>query len=536
MAAREHTRQVRRVAGELKLFAGYARAFRRFLRKPLTLEDSRALVRRQLRARSESFLRVVETGIFGNPRSPYRRLLEHAGLGFGDVARLVRDHGVDGALARLYDEGVYVTLDEFKGRRPIRRGELEFSARLSDFDNTMVTGAFPAQTSGSRGAAKRVNIDLDLLTHEAAYECLFLDAAGLENRPIAIWHPVPPGVAGMKAVLRHVRHGRPPDKWFSHSRLTPGAGSLRHFLFTTYTVLASRAQGTRFPLPRHVPLGEAAGVARWLEAQTGRGTPAVLSATPSAAVRVCVAASKQRLDIAGTVFRLVGEPFTQAKADVIAQTGSTAFAHYAMAEVGHIGISCAAPEALDDVHFCSDKLGLLQREKTLEANGQKVGALYFTTLLPTCPKIMLNVESDDYAAMEERACGCAVGELGFSPHLHTIRSYEKLSSEGLTLLTSDVIGLVERVLPERFGGHATDYQFVAEEERALARMTLLVSPRVGRVDDVELLSAVLEAFRSKGPAKKMSADIWQDGKALRVDRREPHSTVTAKVPALHVRN
>jgi hypothetical protein len=60
---------------------------------------------------------------------------------------------------------------------------------------------------------------------------------------------------------------------------------------------------------------------------------------------------------------------------------------------------------------------------------------------------MLNVESDDYGVVEERACGCALAEFGFNLHLHTIRSHEKLTSEAMNFLGHDLIRVVEEVLP-----------------------------------------------------------------------------------------
>ena len=82
---------------------------------------------------------------------------------------------------------------------------------------------------------------------------------------------------------------------------------------------------------------------------------------------------------------------------------------------------------------------------------------------------MINVESDDYGVLVKRDCGCPFGSLGFDQHLHGIRSYDKLTSEGMTFLGGELITLVEEILPARFGGHPTDYQFVEEEEGGLKR-------------------------------------------------------------------
>lgn len=129
----------------------------------------------------------------------------------------------------------------------------------------------------------------------------------------------------------------------------------------------------------------------------------------------------------------------------------------------------------------TDKVGMIQRPKQVGDGGLCVGALLFTTLLPSCPKVMLNVESGDYAVAGERRCGCQLERMGFHRRLHEIRSFEKLNSAGVTFLGTELIALVEEVLPARFGGSPIDYQFVEEEEEeedGLPRVSLVVSPRL----------------------------------------------------------
>jgi len=181
------------------------------------------------------------------------------------------------------------------------------------------------------------------------------------------------------------------------------------------------------------------------------GTPAILQSTPSSAVRVCLAARQEAIDLEGAVFRLGGEAYTQSKAAVVADAGARAFCHYFMAEAGLLGIACAVPAEPGDVHVALDKVALLRRPRRL-ATGETVDALLLTTLLPVAPKLMLNVETDDYAVLERRDCGCLVGAAGFGWHLRGIRSYEKLTSEGMSFLGDDLVTLVEHVLPGRFSG------------------------------------------------------------------------------------
>jgi hypothetical protein len=231
--------------------------------------------------------------------------------------------------------------------------------------------------------------------------------------------------------------------------------------------------------------------------------------------------------------RFGGEPYTEAKAEIVAQSGCRAVCHYTMGETGRIGIACGDPMALDDVHFLSDKLAVLQHEKQVDSRGTTVGALAYTSLLPSAPKLLINVESDDYVLLEERTCGCPVGELGLSLHIHRIRSHEKLTSEGNHFLGSDLIALVDEVLPARFGGGPTDYQLVEEEVRGLPKVSVVVPPRIGEVSEREVISTVLRFLGTK-PQNRLMTAVWRDGHTLRVVRREPHATPASKILPLHV--
>ena len=70
---------------DAKMIARYFGGLRHFLREPLSPHECRQRVEEQLRNRTETFLRVLERGVFGNPRSPYRALFRHAGLDYPET-------------------------------------------------------------------------------------------------------------------------------------------------------------------------------------------------------------------------------------------------------------------------------------------------------------------------------------------------------------------------------------------------------------------------------------------------------------------
>jgi hypothetical protein len=438
---------------------------------------------------------------------------------------MLADLDVERTLERLYDAGIHVTLEEFKGLRPILRPGLEVATKAEDFDNPVSARQYEARTGGSTGAPRRILVGLDLLEHESAYHAAFYDAAHARG-VAAMWLPAPPGAVGIKNALIRAKLGRPIARWFSQNR--PSAAPMKHLAFARATSAAAGLWGARIPAPEYLPASDALRLARFL----AEHRPAVLLTTPSAAVRVCRTAREHGLDIGGSYFVVVGEPYTKAKDDIIAAAGCSAGAHYAMVEVGMIGLACHRPTAPDDVHLVSDKLATIQRSRRVDGHGHTVAALVHTTLVPASPKLMLNVESGDYGVIEERDCGCVTLPRAFRRHLHTIRSYEKLTSEGMHFLGPDLLTLVEQVLPNRFGGGPNAYQLVEREVGGMAKVQLVVSPAVGPLDHDTVVDSTLRFLRERGVGQQLMAEVWANGATLEVVRAEPHETHAGKVQAL----
>jgi hypothetical protein len=58
---------------------------------------------------------------------------------------------------------------------------------------------------------------------------------------------------------------------------------------------------------------------------------------------------------------------------------------------------------------------------------------------------------------------------------------------------------------------------------------------VGAVDEAALVETALHALGARNAGTGMMAEIWQQAGALRVERREPYVTSSAKIQPLHVR-
>jgi hypothetical protein len=520
---------LQRLRGNLR----YAMGLRGYLRDVMLPDQAQRLIEQQMAQREESFLMLLKRGIYERPDSPYRRLLLHCGFGFDHVVRLVEELGLEAALARLYDAGVYVTQEEFKSFRPIIRPGLEVRCRASDFDNPLLTVHYTSQTSGSRGVGTTVLVELDRLLPEAAYLACLFAGMGLKGRPIAFWKPLPPNSSGLNTAFRYMKVGRTPVRWFSQSGFTWTAEGVRSALFLGYTLLVSYLIRRPMPRPRYLPREKVVEIARWL-ATVGTSSAAVFDVSPSGAIRIAIAAKQHGLDISGTLFRVGGEPFTEAMARELADAGTSAITRYGMAEVGNIALGCPFPAAIDDLHVLTDKLAVLQRDKPIGASGEAVPALVYTTLHLSSPKLMLNTESGDYGTLTTRDCDCALGKLGFTTHLTGLRSYDKLTSEGVTFMGSELYRLVEETLPARFGGSATDYQLVEEQMNALPSVSVVVAPGVGPIDESALVEVILEALRSYPSGGPSMTEQWRQGETLRVVRREPYVTGDRKILPLHL--
>src|SRR5262249_30226590 len=131
-----------------------------YLRRRIGVDEARATMASRLKSRNDDFLSLVRGAIYENPETPYQQLLKLAGCEYGDLERLVRKDGVEGALSHLYRSGVYLTIDEYKGRRPTIRGSATLSVEPSQLRNPFAAAHLPFGTSGSRGARTAVNFDL----------------------------------------------------------------------------------------------------------------------------------------------------------------------------------------------------------------------------------------------------------------------------------------------------------------------------------------------------------------------------------------
>lgn len=343
-----------------RMYVRFAWGLRGFLRHTLTLEEARASVRQRLAERERNFLRLVEKGVFGYRRSPYLPMLAAAGCEMGDVEQMVRSAGLEGTLRALRDAGVFVTFEEFKGREPIVRGGRVVAAGTPDFRNPWLSSSYQAETSGSTGAGARVDIDLDNIAAQASQILLAQQAHGVAHAPMAVWRSPLPDGSGIANILRSARFGNVPEKWFSPVSDEELRPALKFRLATRGILGLARLYGRPLPAPERVTMGQASVVARWAVATRQARGACVVRAHVSMALRVCVAALQDGLDLSGVTFMSGGEPPTPAKVRAITRTGAGWLPVYISSDVGCIGAGCARPVDGNDLHLFKDGVAVIE--------------------------------------------------------------------------------------------------------------------------------------------------------------------------------
>jgi hypothetical protein len=491
-----------------------------FLRAPLTYDRAHARAAERMANREAGFLALAKRAIYENPRSPYLDLLRHAGCDYGDLQALVNTRGLEGALAHLAASGVYVTFDEFKGRREAARGSRRFAFRDVDFDNPCILPHFELRSGGTRGPATAVRTHLDFITERATNTALAYEVHGLQGHDHVIWL-----VSGITSTLMYARLNRRPLAWYYPVEPLPfavRAGS--HYLFAI-----SRLAGRTLPRPAFQSLAEPQGMVARLTALLGAGKKIVVTTYASSAVRLSAAAQELGANLDGVCYVTLGEPFTEAKRKIVDASGAQTLVSYGFAEGGILGYACGTPSGSDDVHIFTDCYGLAERRRAVGSTGPQIDALLVTSLLSSAPKILLNVETGDYGVVERRGCGCAMGAGGLTTHFSQIRSFEKLSGEGMTFVQTDLLRVLEEVLPSRFGGTGADYQVLEREEHGISRLSLIISPRLGDLDVDRARDIFLEELGRGGGLERMSAEFWRRANTVTVEREWPKATGAGKI-------
>jgi hypothetical protein len=503
------------------------------LSRPLRSEDCAAIVGQQLARREESFLARMQRDIYENRRSPYLPLLRDAKVELADIRDAVQRNGLEATLRALRDSGVFLSFEEYKGRAPIVRGGKAYEINAVDLTIRPEEARYETFTGGSTGPSVRVAQSLTEQAEQAVATGLIFHLWMPPHSKVALWRSERP-TASVSALVRFGLIGQAPAGWFTP---LPGTGERRSWqsrVLLRMILRGLRRRGFAVPDPEFVPLSEAHRIAAWIAAEKRAGFTTMLQCNVSSAVRVCDAARRRGIDIAGARFFMISEPLTEAKRREIEAAGCVPISVYSAVDAGRLAISCLKPSDADDMHVCKDLVAIIERRRLRPGSDETVDAFLITTLARAQGLFLLNVEFDDFGQLETRDCGCPLALLGLDQHVSRVRSFAKLTAEGTSITSASVAGIIEDALPRRFGGASVDYQLLEEDLGSATRLTIVVSPRVADVTERDVIAEFLRQVRAGHPALREASRLWEDSRALRVVRAEPVLTARGKLMPVRV--
>lgn len=531
-AAQRFYREITRLRETASLTA----ALPKFFRETITVQKAEDEIERALERREDTFLQLVKAHVYEQPGNPYLKLLRIAGCEFGDLREQVRSHGLEPTLERLAREGLYLTSDEYKGKTPVVRAGQTFSVRPEDFACLHRAPGIVSQSSGTNNRPVPSRFSLDLLGLTSFAVCILYSAHNLFSHSHAVYDTLVPAGAAMYNLLLNAKLGIATERWFARRNpLQHGLAHGYYLLTASPIVLTGRRFGPGFPRPEVLDAADIRPVIAWISERRRQGRACCIRSTASSAAKIAREALQTGVPLEGTMFVVSGDPLTESKYEIMVRAGAAATARYSFAGGGNVGLGCVNPAHIDEVHVNQHMLALIDHPQPARADGHAIHPLLYTTLHPFADKFLLNVENGDYATLTRRDCGCRFERIGLGLHLHNIRSFEKFTSEGMNYFYGDLFELLEKSLPAEFGGGPGDYQLTEEEDaNGQTRLSLIVHPVVGELDEAKLLSRLQESLGQRSRADLFQTKVWQAAGTIRIRRAAPYASPRGKILPLHL--
>ncbi|HEY7322514.1 MAG TPA: hypothetical protein VIE89_33535 [Candidatus Binatia bacterium] len=99
----------------------------------------------------------------------------------------------------------------------------------------------------------------------------------------------------------------------------------------------------------------------------------------------------------------------------------------------------------------------------------------------------------------------------------------------------DLFDFMEHTLPSEFGGAPGDYQLVEEEDgNGLSRLSLVVHPEVGALNQEKLLQRLREGLYQVSRDTRFMPRLWQDAGTFKLTRAIPYTSHRGKILPLHI--
>lgn len=505
---------------------GVARGLRRITAEPVVIDEARRTVAEEVAHRADRFLASLDALVWPYPQSPAGLLLAAAGVEDGDLRALLHEHGLLGGLEHLRDLGVYVAYEEAQGRQPVVRGSTRFDIDPASFFNPIVPADYLATTGGSRSKGTPVELSFRWQRRQGAQRAIQHDMAGTPGAPTAVWLPVFPSAAGFGAVMKQAAGGNRPERWFSQIPVDlSGIESHKQLANRAIPALNALAR-TGLPSPEHVPSSDPEPVVRWMVDAVERSGAAAIAGYATSITAAARWATEHGVRLDGVVAFPASEPVTSGKLAAMRASGMEALPAYAFVPEGTMAIGCPS-FGDEEYHVWDQDLAVVTRRRD-RGDGTEVDALCWTSLAIEAPRVLLNVENDDFGRLEHDVdCGCPLGELGLRTRLSDIRGMSKVVAAGISIDGSTFDHLCEELLPARIGGGPGDYQFVEDDTHGSTVIQLRIRPTVGIID-IDAALRIVRAEIERDEFGVLASSVWGDDGHVRVVRTEPIVTRAGK--------
>jgi hypothetical protein len=383
-----------------------------------------------------------------------------------------------------------------------------------------------ATTGGSRSAGTPVEVSFAWQRRQGAQRAIQHEMTGGTGQPLAIWLPTFPSAAGFGAVMKNAAGGRTPAAWFSQTPgdlpgITPHKRAANRFL-----PMVNALARTGFPNAVHVPTADPEPVVRWLRDAIDRHGGVAITGYASSITSAARWAVAHGVDLAGTVTYPSSEPVTAGKLAAMREAGMQPNPTYAFMPEGTMAIAC--DECADEeYHLWDHELAVVTRERP-RRDGAVVPAYCWTSLAIEAPRVLVNVENDDYGELRDVPdCPCPLRDLGLRTRIADIRGISKVVAAGVSLEGDTFDRLAEVTLPDRVGGGPGDYQFVEESRDGTTAIVLRVHPRVGAIDEGAALGWIRSALTADEYGV-LADSVWGAEGNLRIVRSAPIVTRAGK--------
>ena len=522
---------IRQALVDVVKYVAMGEVMSRLYRVPLD-PNYRATIATYINNRGGNFLAIAKN-VLANPRNPYSQLFEIAGCTLADLETGVKRDGLEATLNALLNEGVYLTLDEFRCNTEIVRGGKHIPATMQDWDTSAKGGAGEAYSSGSSsGKSLRTRYGIEYAKFGQLGGQLMMDEFGGPDGLGIIVAPILPA-GGIGTCIAAARIGYQVERWFS---LGSSGRNLHNFYYKAITaalVRRLRLAGAKIPLPSYLEQGDFSPVAEFIARRKREGVRSSAMGMVSSISRIAAAAIDLGLDIRGTTALVTGESLTDAKRELIEAAGIEVFPMYATSEFGGIGMPCRQMITGNRVHVSVDRIALISRPMNDSWCDEPVESLHVTSLLSFAPRTLINVEIGDTGVIEPASCDCEYSKLGYSLQVRDMAAISKLRGQGYSLRAPEIVQLLEEGLAHRFGGRPGDYQLAEVEGKAQTEMVLRIHPRAGVKSPQEVLQFFLaECRRTWGGWNTILH--WTESNGVRVEVVAPVLAASGKFRAIRL--